>query len=256
MAPDLASLSQAISVVNAPMYFLLAWALYRRGMSRSYLFFTVYLVLEGLAAAAMLYAGNDIRLQRTIYKLAQPPISLLYVGMVIEVFQKLFARFPGIARFAKRAVVVSIVIAFVFSLASIGGDLSQGWTGHSLISRYSVILRAISSAIILYLILISLFLLWMPIPLSANVFRHSVLFFVYFFVTSGIHYLLNTDRTYDVKLANFILNSLTLLALGSWYVLLQPQGELVPTSTGPLTSSSQMLNRLESINRSLSRHKD
>ncbi len=256
MAPDLASLSQAISVVNAPMYFLLAWALYRRNIWRSYLFFTACLLVEGLAASAMLYAGNDGRLQRTIYKVAQPPVFLLYVGMVVEVFQKLFARFPGIARFAKRAVVVSIVIAFIFSLASIGGDLSQGWTGHSLISRYSVILRAISSAIILYLILISLFLLWMPIPLPANVLRHSVLFFIYFLVTSGVHYVLNTDRSYDVRLANLIINSLTLLALGCWYVLLQPQGERVPAAAAPLTSSSQMLDRLESINRTLSRHKD
>ncbi|MFN0101666.1 MAG: hypothetical protein ACKV2U_06190 [Bryobacteraceae bacterium] len=203
--------------------------------------------------AATLMAGNAEKPILLIYKIAQPPMWILYVLMVVEVFQKIFDKFPGIARFAKRVVLISMVMAFLFALASIGGDLTVGWNGQSMISRYSVILRTISSALSLYMILIAAFLLWMPVPLPPNTIRHSFLFFFYFFVTTGVHYVLNTNRGEYVQLANLVISVLTLVALLSWYFLLQAEGEAVPAGGKvPRTASADMLGRLEALNRTLS----
>lgn len=254
MAPDLVHLEVIISAITIPAYFLVAWVFYRRNLWRAYFFFWICLLVEGAGLVSTQLAGGNIDNVLLIYTVAQPPLWVLYVLMVVELFQKVFARFPGIARFAKWVIVVSMVLAFLFALASIGGDLSKGWSGRSMIFRYSVILRTISSALSVYMILIAAFLLWMPVPLPVNTIRHSYLFFFYFFVTTGIYYVLNTSAARFVDIANLATGALTLVALISWYFLVQPEGEAIPAvSAAPRASSSDLLDRLEALNRTLSR---
>lgn len=204
-------------------------------------------------AATHLASGNQVAVL-FIYTVAQPLLWLLYILMVIEVFQKVFVKFPGIAQFAQRVVVISMVLAFLFALASIGGDLSTGWSGRSMIFRYTVILRAISGALSVFMILIAAFLLWMPVPLPTNTIRHSFLFFFYFFVTTGVYYVLDTTSAAFVDVANLLTNILTMAALISWYFLVQPEGELVAIPHHlPISPSGEILRRLDALNRTLSR---
>lgn len=251
--------SSILTLVNAPVYFLVAWILYRRNLWRSYLFFWIYLLVEGAAMVANITFGGARRSQLLIYEIAQPPIWILYVLMVAEVFRKVFARFPGISRFSQRLVIVSMLIAFVFALASIGADFNHGWGGASVLQRYSAIQRAITSALSIYLILIAGFLVWMPIPLPRNTIRHSFLFFFYFLITTGVHYYINLLNSREfIQSANVILTLLTLIALLSWMFLLQANGEDLPLSTrpAPRAASGDILGRLESLNQSLSRPKE
>ena len=254
MAPDLVQLKRTITVLTVPAYFLVAWAFYRRNLWRSYLFFWICLLAEGATVAAMQFATGNRAAILIIYRVAQPFLWILYILMVIEVFQKVFAKFPGIARFAQKVVLVSMVIAFLFALASMGGDLSNGWSGRPMLTRYAVILRAITSALSVFMIFIAAFLVWMPVPLPPNTIRHSFLFFFYFFVTTGVYYILNTGATAFVSVANLVTSALTLAILGGWYFLVQPEGETVPAGgAAPRASASDMLGRLEALNRTLSR---
>ena len=254
MAPDLVQLKDIISVITIPVYFLVAWIFYRRNLWRTYFFFWICLLVEGSVVASTHLAGRNIDTILLIYTVGQPLVLSLYVLMVIELFQKVFAKFPGIARFAKWVVLTSMLLAFLFALASIGGDLSKGWSGSSMVFRYSVILRTISSALSVYMILIAAFLVWMPVPLPANTIRHSFLFFFYFFVTTGVYYILNASTAGFVDIANLATSALTLAALIGWYFLVQPAGEAIPAlSAAPRASSSDLLGRLEALNRTLSR---
>jgi len=149
-----------------------------------------------------------------------------------------------------------MLAAFLLSLTSLGGDLSTGWTGQSLISRYSVILRFLSSAITLFLLLITAFLHRMPIPLPPNVIRHSLIFFFYFLVNAFLQYELNITRQRYLDLVNLCLSAGTALALIAWFILLKEQGELPPASNAPRTPSGALLDRLDALNRSLSRPPD
>jgi hypothetical protein len=257
MAPDLAQLRQFLSWCTVPVYFAVAIAFFRRGMWRSYRYFCWCLVAEGLILALLLAAQGNDRAYLQIYKVSQVPLWVLYVLMVTDLYRKVFARFPGIARFAQRVVVASICVAFALALGSIGGDISQGWSGRSMILRYSIILRAISAAISLFLILIAFFLVWLPIPLPVNTIRHSVLFFFYFFVNTFVHYVLDLGRGSYVQIANLVTSLSTLIALLCWYFLLYPAGESGPPSRkAPRTSSTAMLDRLEALNRTLSPPKE
>lgn len=259
MVTGLAQWSKLLSLVSAPVYFLLAFVLFRRGLWRSYLYFWLYLIVEGVATIAYVSAGQDYKQQILVYRFAQPPIWILYILTVTDLFRKLFVRFPGISRLAQRLVILSILIGFVFSLASVGGDMSSGWHKISTILRYSVIERVISSALGIYLILIAAFLVWMPVPLPRNTVRHSVLFFFYFLVITAIHYVVNIQAALKIKHlaepANLGFSLVTLAALLAWLFLLRPEGEALPAPPTqlPPASPGPLLDRLESLNQSLSR---
>ena len=254
MAPGLVlQLKNTIWVLTVPVYLLVAWAFYRRNLWRQYFFFWLCLLAEAATVTATLLATGNRKAVFFIYAISQPVLWILYILMVIEVFQKVFAKFPGIARFAQRVVLASMVLAFIFALTSIGGDLSGGWSGRGMVFRYSVILRTITSALSVYIILLAAFLLWMPVPLPANTIRHSFLFFFYFFVATAVYYILNTSAPGFVDIANLVISGLTLATLGGWYFLVQPEGETVPAiSAAPRASASDMLSRLEALNRTLS----
>jgi len=254
MASDLAQLKNTISILTVPVYFFVAFAFYRRNLWRAYTAFCCCLIVEGTALAATHLAhGNNQAILR-IYTIAQPALWVLYILMVVELFQKLFARYPAIARFSQAIVLASMVLAFVFALASIGGDLSTGWSARGIIFRYSVIMRTISSALSVYMILLAAFLVWMPVPLPSNTIRHSLLFFFYFFVTTGVYYMLNTSTADFVVVANLVTSILTLGTLAAWYFLVQPGGERVGVAApAPKVTSGELLGRLEALNRTLSR---
>lgn len=251
---DPSRLQHFISVITIPIYFAVAWAFYRRRLWRSYLYFWLMLLVEGATMIASHLAVGNRSATRLIYLISQPPIWILYILMVMEVFRKVFVNYPGISVFAQRTLMVLMFCAFLFSLTSIGGDFSVGWTGQSLISRYSVIFRTVSTAICLFMIFVLAFLVWMPVPLPVNTIRHSVLLFFYFLVTTSVYYVMNTanQRSDYLKWANLVISTITVLALASWAFLLRPPGEDPPTIggfSGP--SPGDLLDRLESVADSL-----
>ena len=254
MAPGMAEFRHFLSILTVPCYFLVVWTLYRRGLWRSYPIFSLCLLVEGFVLGAMLFPGLGHKNVLMVYQNSQAPIWLLYVLAVLEIFQKVFAKFPGIALFGKRVIWLAILVAFVFALSSASGDLETGWTGSSLTKRYTVVVRVASSALTLYMILISVFLLWMPVPLPRNTIRHSVLFFFYFLITTSLHYVLNTTSGPNVQLVNAGIAGLTITALAGWLFYLRPEGEEIPSfGVAPRSSSSAMLDRLEAVNRALSK---
>lgn len=250
MAPNLVVLQSVVSYVMLPTYFLVAWVFYKRELWSSYRYFLMGILLEGLGSGIGFATVQVKGSQKFIYLIAQPVLCLLYVLMVIEVFRKVFIRFPGIARFAQRFIVASMVVAFIFAIATAGGDVHKG---ASAVQMYTAAVRTITTAVCVYLLFIAAFLVWLPVPLPVNSIRHSLLMFFYFIATTAVHYELNIGNLPLIKMVNLLLYVITLIALLTWAWLLRPSGELTPSSSGlPRAGVSTLLNRLESINKSLS----
>lgn len=247
---------RALTYVSLPLYFLLAATLWRRGLVRSYPFFTVYLCLEGTALCASLLAAGSRKGAVTVYLVAQPLLCLLYFLMVTEVYTKVFARFPGIARFGRRVLLLSMAVAILIAIVTSGVDNPSEWSQVSTIRLYSSVQRALTTALSLFMILIAGFLIWMPVPLPANTLRHGFLFFFYFLTATSVYFYLNTIGTAAaVPLANLVLIASTILALTGWLVLLKANGEEPPAQgSGPKAPASQILGKLEELNRNLSRN--
>lgn len=251
-------LNSILSPLSIPAYFAVILLLFSRKLWKNYLFFWLYLCLEGVAVLATTLFQADPKIPLYIYLAAQPPVWVLYVLMVVELYRKVFVQFPGIARYGQRVIIVSFLTALLIALISIGGDLGSGWTTSSLFVRSSAVTRTISSAVTLFFVFIAVFLLWMPVPLPLNTIRHSFVSFFYFLLVTSVHFILNRTRNPSaVPLANLALHLITIGSLAAWAILLRPEGEAIPAySRPPNEKTSAILQRLEALNRSLSSPKD
>jgi hypothetical protein len=250
--PAFAQWQMVLTQAAIPLYFVLAVVLFGRGLWKSYIWFWIYLLIEGLAALILLLSSQrDI--VRWVHYLVQPLLWTAYVLIVIDVFHKLFSSYRGIARVARYFVAFSLAAAVVIALSTIGSDTNTGRHIPSVLLYYSVIDRAVTTALSLHLLLIAVFLAWMPVPLPANTVIHSFLFFFYFVIGSLTRFFWNRIGVENQPQINVILASLTIVFLAAWSLLLRAEGEKLPEPRKPATKASQILDRLDGLQQALAR---
>ncbi|MBM3758405.1 MAG: hypothetical protein FJW38_31085 [Acidobacteria bacterium] len=103
----------------------------------------------------------------------------LYTYVVCEMFGRVFVSYRGIARTGRRVIAISLLVAVGVSPLTVDQEFGNKLNTISVLVA-SIGERVVSAAIVVYLLLILLFLRWMPVPLPDNTVRHTVVFFAYF----------------------------------------------------------------------------
>jgi hypothetical protein len=116
--------------------------------------------------------------------------------------------------------------------------------------------RAICSSLAIFLLLITAFLVFYPVPLSRNVIVHTVVYAVYFLSLTMTYFVRNVAGPDVVLPLNIVLQAVTVLTLLAWIVLLSPAGEQVVISVRPRWAPEEeqrLVRNLDSINAALLR---
>jgi hypothetical protein len=158
-----------LKLVTAASGYSLIALLIQRGLWRRYL---PFLALIWLHSTAWAFDGSIPQAyQKTVYLGVALSGWFLYAFVVCQMFTRLFSSFPGIARTGNRVITISLLLAIAISYL-ITGDEFGGNTSMSMELMFaSVGERVVSAAILLYLILLLLFLRWMPVPVPENTVR-------------------------------------------------------------------------------------
>lgn len=257
MTSALATWQTVLSYCTAPAYFLLLFVLIRRGLWRAYITFCCFLLVEGSAFSLGLWFGSGKRriVVSYIYLFAQPILLLLAVMIVLEVFRRVLVNYPGIAVFSQRIVVASLLIGLAVAFALASGDMPNMSTPQAMLMLYTLATRVVYSAVCIFLILIVLFLSWMPVVLPPNTIRHGFFLFFYFLL-SAIANLFLHRMGLDVRLqVNLALTLLTLASLFFWMIFLRREGEIAQpaVSRSRAVNTGRYLDKLQELNNSLSR---
>jgi len=99
-------------------------------------------------------------------------------------------------------------------------------------------------------------LVFYPVPLSRNVFVHTVVYAVYFLSLTMTYFVRNVAGPDVVLPLNIVLQAVTVLTLLAWIVLLSPAGEQVVISVRPRWAPEEeqrLVRNLDSINAALLR---
>jgi hypothetical protein len=115
--------------------------------------------------------------------------------------------------------------AIVISGLSLQVDLSNPAEKYPVILYFTVIERGVSFSLVIFLLLITGFLVSYPVPLSRNVIVHSMVWSLYFLsVTMG--FLVRNVTGHQVMAGvNLALSAVSLACLVAWIVALSPAGE-------------------------------
>ncbi len=184
--------------------------------------------------------------------LTLPFLWLLYILVVLELYAQAFGHYKGLSSLSRWAMAAMLLVATGISAATIPVDLSRPPGRFPILVYLSVVERGLVFSLVLFLILLTAFLLWSPISLRRNVVLHAVVYSIYF-LSSAFALFLRNVRGYEETLAvSVALLGVDVVCLLVWIAMFDQRGErnLVIVRRRAWTSEDEarLLRQMDSAN--------
>jgi hypothetical protein len=158
----------------------------------------------------------------------QPVVWILYVFVVLELYALALRNHPGIASLSRWVLVGALVVSITVAAVSLLADLSRPAGRFPLLVYMGVVERGLAFSLVIFLVLITSFLMWTPVALPRNVVVHTMVYSAYFLATAAALLVRNVfgyELVARVSIGVFFSHNLCLLL---WILLLNRRGEEAP----------------------------
>lgn len=216
----------------------------------------LYWLVQTIGGLVLLFAGSGTWLYLYLYWGAQTINIFMALYVVQDLFHIALAEHAAIASFGRRMVLVAMALAAVLALAGVALDATVQRGQYVAIQRFSTFERSMNFVILIFLLLISILLLWFPIRVRRNLVVYLAGFLLFAASRSFGLLLANLLPQAFTVLVSTILLALTLVCLLIWIIGIRPEGERVSATPGYRRDPEAMdrLGRqLDAINATLAR---
>jgi magnesium-transporting ATPase (P-type) len=247
---------RALSYLNFAAVLVLLWRLTHGKIYRTYRSLFWYWLVQAVGTMALLSTPMYTYQYLYIYWAVQTITIVMAVFVVQDLYRITFLEHPAVASFARRSVVVAVVIAAVIALSGIRLDFTILPGQFPAIHRFATFERSMNFIILLFLLLISALLLWFPIKVRRNIVVYISGFLLFSASRSFGLLLTNLLPQSDTRMVSTALLGLTLACLVIWIIGLQSEGELATATPGYRRNPEAMQrlsHQLDSINAALTR---
>jgi hypothetical protein len=192
---------------------------------RSYLWFFVLICLEFARGVAVLPVDPKKNLFAWYFLVTEPVKWFLFILVVLELYSLALKGHAGIATLGRWAMTIAVLVAVGVSALTLSADLSRPARRFPILVYYSVIERGLMFSLILFLLVITAFLVWFPIAVRRNVVLHASVF-SFFFLSSAMALFVRNVAGYELTrtistVLLFVHNACYLL----WIAFLGKRGE-------------------------------
>jgi hypothetical protein len=236
-------------VVQAALLTALIVRLWSADLYRIYPYFFGYLLAEllrTLIASVIPFQGHAYRY---FWVASEAIIACCYTLIVFELYRVVLRELPGIATISRRYITVTLAVATVGSLLL----LRLEETPRNYVSTFLVIERAIVFSLVIFILLVSVFLAYYPIPLNRNVVIYSIGYAVHF-LTKATALFVRTLGHYVSPQISTVLLVVSSACLLFWVLTLNRRGEMRTVVIGhkwKREDEVRLLSKLKAINASL-----
>jgi hypothetical protein len=227
-----------LSWLEIVAYVVLYVRLRRQGLDRLYRVFAVYLLFRvgrSVALATLPWVWYGLRnrpfvqFENNIYgwlwTLTEPAVWVLHVLVVLELYSLVLQNYKGIASMGRWALLSGLTFAVVLSSATLPGELSHSAQHYAILRCYFVVSRGVDASLVIFLLFITAFLAWFPVPLSRNVVLYSMVYALYFITGTLAKLASNLLGTAAWSGVNIAVNGVDLVCIGVWIAFLNRAGE-------------------------------
>lgn len=221
------------------------------GLQRTYPFFFIYLIVLAAQDLVPLVTVRGTNLYGYSFLVTEGVIVVLYALIVLELYSLVLRDLPGIASISRRYTKVALAVAILISLAL----LQSEQVPRSYMAQFFTFESTIVSSLVLFVFLITGFLVYYPVPLSRNVIFYSVGYAFYFTSKALTLFLRNTGHDWDASFS-FALMAVSTACLIFWIFSLSRSGEKKTVVIGHKWNrkdEQRVMEQLDAINRALLR---
>ena len=233
-------------IAQAALLITLIARLWSADLYRIYPFFFSYLLAELLRTVVLSFIPFKGPAYPSFWVSTELIVDCFYALIVVELYRVVLRDLHGIATTSRRYITGTVVAATLASLVL----LRLEETPKNLVSATLVVDRAIVFSLVIFILLVSGFLVYYPVRLSRNVVFYSIGYAVYF-LTKATALFVRTLGHYvapQIGTALLIVSSVCLLF---WILTLTKQGELLTVVIGHKWKSgdeARLLSKLKDIN--------
>lgn len=242
---DVLLVLQTIAIVGLIARLLLA------KLHKVYPFFFSYLVLVLLQSAVLAPVPYNSLFYRYAWVASEILIVCLQALIVLEMYSAVLRDLGGFANLARRYIKVTLGIAVVISLLLLGLEKTpKGPVGVTFIFERVVVL-----ALVILVLLITVFLVYYPVPLNKNVIVYSIGFTIYLLTKAAARLVQNARWRWYGEI-NTLLVVVPTACLVYWMLALNQSGERKTVVIGhrwKREDEDRLLSQLKEINASLLR---
>jgi hypothetical protein len=221
------------------------------GLHRIYVNFFRYLVLEFLQTLIPLFVPLQSLLYRDLFVASQALIVAFYALVVMELYSVILRNLEGIASVARRYIQITLALAIFLSLLPLGIEKMP----NTAIGYLFILERPILSSLVVFVLLISAFLAYYPVPLGRNVIVYLAGYAVYFPMLATTVLFQNLGYFWNRQKGNVDMG-VSACCLFFWLFALSRQGENKRVVVGHQWNPGddrRVMAQLETINASLLR---
>lgn len=254
--PSASQLGQFLVAAGLLLSVALIVSMVSSGLHAVYKWFFVYICAGSVQGLVSLPFHPNTDVYAWIYFVSQPVIWLLYILIVLELYGLVLRGHRGIATLGRWTLLAALTVSVVVSLLSLAPDLGGAAGPHAILIYYTVVERGIVSSLVVFLLLITAFLIWYPIPLTRNVILHAIVYSVYFLSSTMALFIRNITRLELTSTISAVLLGIVNACLLVWVIFLSRSGE---TQTVVLSrqwhpqADEHLLKQIDSINAALLR---
>ena len=252
----MSGMERALFYLNLAAEIILLWRLVHAKLYRTYGALFCYWMIQALGAVALMLAPMYTYRYLYGYWALQTITIFVAVFVVQDLYRITFLEHPAVASFARRSLLAALAIAATIALSGIALDFTILPGQYPAIHRFATFERSMNFLILLFLLIVSVLLVWFPIKVRRNIVVYISGFLLFSASRSGGLVLSNLLPQSDTRLVSTVLLALTLSCLVIWIIGLQPEGELMTATPGYRRNpeTMQRLNhQLDSINAALTR---
>ena len=242
---------QILLVVQIVALATLCLRMWLAGLHRIYIYFFGYLVLELLQSLIPVLVPVGSRLYRDAFIASQAFIVTFYALVVLELYSKVLGGLAGIAAVARRYIQIILVLGIAIALLLLALVKATA-TPTGYLFTYE---RTVMASLVLFILLVTLFLVYYPVPLGRNVTAYMMGYVVYFLSRAAGALQINADRGWTRK-SSSIEMAVSVLCLGFWIIALSREGEARRVVVGHQwnpADEEKLKAQLDAINASLLR---
>jgi hypothetical protein len=242
---------QVLLIAEIAALSILCLRMWLAGLHRVYVYFFGYLVLELLQALIPVLVPLESRLYRDSFVASDALVTSLSALVVLELYSKVLRDLPGIAGIARRYIKITLVLAIVIAVVL----LRLGKTAATLTGYLASFERSVMSSLVVFVLLVSAFLVYYPVPLGRNVNVYLTGYAVYFLTRAAVTLMMNSGY-YWIRPLSSIAMMVWLMCVVFWIAALSREGEAKRVVVGHQwnpADEQKLRAQLDAINASLLR---
>lgn len=186
----------------------------------------------------------------------EPVLIAGRAAAVFELSAGVLRTYRGLSVLGRAALLATLSLSTAVSLAVHWPEFQFAGEAYRWLRALYLLETTVYSALLVFLLLLALFVLYHPAPIRKNLLAHGIGFSVYMLSSAAAVWLRNQDSTQWTRAASTLRLGATVAGLAAWALLLDPRGEEEMVDVHiPLSEQTerQVLARLEALNSALER---